>query len=99
MRNKITTYETLRQFIILSNNSSIIIKKEIIGTVLWNNKTVNDNIVYTLLFKDNKSIKCIISTNKWIDSPRIFVKKINGENYIHIIKYELNENKNITIRI
>ncbi len=49
-------------------------------------------------FKDNKSIKCIISTNKLIDSPRDItieefdVKNINGENYIHIIKYQLNEN-------
>ena len=54
----------------LSNNSSRIFKKEIIGTVFPNNKKLNDNTVYTLLFKDNKSIKCIISTNKLIDSPK-----------------------------
>ncbi len=70
MENKITTYEALRQFIILSNNSSRIFQKEIIGTLFPNNKKVNDNTVYTLLFKDNKIIKCIISTNKLIDSPR-----------------------------
>lgn len=64
MGNKITSYEALRKFIILSNNSSRIFKKEIIGTVFPNNKKLNDNTVYTLLFKDNKSIKCIISTNK-----------------------------------
>ena len=54
----------------LSNNSSRIFKKEIIGTLFPNNKKLNDNTVYTLLFKDNKSIKCIISTNKLIDSPK-----------------------------
>ena len=70
MGNKITTYEALRKFIILSNNSSRIFKKEIIGTVFPNNKKLNDNTVYTLLFKDNKSVKCIISTNKLIDSPK-----------------------------
>ena len=34
----ITTFEKLRQFIILSNNKSRIFKKEIIGTVFLNNK-------------------------------------------------------------
>lgn len=38
MGNKITSYEALRKFIILSNNSSRIFKKEIIGTVFLNNK-------------------------------------------------------------
>ena len=57
-----------------------------------NNKKLNDNTVYTLLFKDNKSIKCIISINKLIDSPKditieeFYVKNMNDENYIHIIQ-------------
>ena len=57
-----------------------------------NNKKLNDNTVYILLFKDNKSIKCIISINKLIDSPKditieeFYVKNMNDENYIHIIQ-------------
>ena len=99
----ITTFEKLRQFIILSNNKSRIFKKEIIGMVFTNNKKLYDNIIYTLLFKDNKSEQCFISPNTKIDSPRniiikeFYVENLNGQNYLHIIKYEINESSDIKI--